>query len=260
MNADRLNVLIDLFFKDLPMEQRIARIAACGYRAVETWQGGDAPLLVKIGEACRAAGVTLVSVVLNGPSDMTVAPVLRSNRQAFLDRVDRFSDNALAAGGRAGIVCSGNLVEDCTRAEQHDSIIEALRVAGEMVAAKGFALNVEPLNTPVDHKGYFLDSRDEALAIVKAVNLPNVRMLYDIYHMQIMHGNQLDFILPNVANIGHFHTAGVPGRHELFNGESNYPFILGKIIQAGYRGHFGLEYMPELESAQSLTRTREHIG
>ena len=256
---ERTDVLIDLFFGDLPMERRVERIAAFGYKAIETWQGGDAALLKKIGGACDAAGVRLVSVVLNGPSDMSVAPVKTGNRKAFLDRIDQFSDNALAAGCKAGIVCTGNHVEGQSPAEHKENLVSCLREAGAMAAKKGFSLNLEQLNTLVDHKGYYLDSREASLEVVKAVELPNVKMLYDLYHMQIMHGNQLAFILPNLGAIGHFHTAGVPGRHELFEGETDYPFVLGKIAAAGYQGFFGLEYVPVLESAESLRRIKEHL-
>lgn len=251
------DVLIDMFFKDVPMEQRVAKIGALGFKAIETWQGGDAALLKRIGEACEKSGVRFVSIVLNGPSDMTVAPVKAGNKKAFLQRIDQYSDNALAAGCKAGIVCTGNNVEGQSPAQHRDNLVSCLREAGEMAAKKGFSLNLEQLNTLVDHKGYYLDSREASLEVVKAVNLPNVKMLYDIYHMQIMHGNQLAFIIPNIGSIGHFHTAGVPGRHELFDGETNYPFVLGKILAAGYKGYIGLEYNPVLESSESLRKTAE---
>jgi len=94
---------------------------------------------------------------------------------------------------------------------------------------------------------------------VREVGLSNVRMLYDIYHMQIMHGNQTDFITRNISWIGHFHMAGVPGRHEIFSGETDYNFVIGKAVAAGYSGHFGLEYMPALASAESLRKTAEYL-
>jgi hydroxypyruvate isomerase len=75
-----------------------------------------------------------------------------------------------------------------------------------------------------------------------------------------MTGNQTVFIEHNIDFIGHFHSAGVPGRHELFNGETNYPFILKRIEAAGYSGYFGLEYMPLLESRDSLVRTQAYLA
>jgi hydroxypyruvate isomerase len=251
------DVLIDVFFSDIPLEQRVHQVAALGYKAIETWQGGDAALVKKIGDACAGSGINFVSVVLNGPSDMNVAPVKTGNRKAFIAQLDRNSDNALAAGCKAGIVTTGNHVPAQSPEEHRKNLIECLIEAGTMAARKGFTLNLEPLNTLVDHQGYYLDSREASLEIVKEVHLPNVKLLYDLYHMQIMGGNQLAFILPNIGFIGHFHTAGVPGRHELFEGETNYPFVMKKTLAGGYKGFFGLEYMPSMPSEESLRKTAQ---
>jgi hydroxypyruvate isomerase len=251
------NVLIDLFFTELPLDQRVPKVAALGYTAIETWEGGDAVVVKKIGDACIQNGVRFVSIVLNGPSDMTVAPVKTGNRKAFIEQLDRYSDNALAAGCHAGIVTTGNHVPGQPPAEHRKNLVDCMVEAGTKAAKKGFALNLEPLNTLVDHKGYYLESREISVEIVKEVHLSNVKLLYDLYHMQIMGGNHLDFILPNLGLIGHFHTAGVPGRHELFEGEMNYPFVMKKILAAGYQGFFGLEYKPSLPSEESLRKTAE---
>ena len=255
----KTDVLIDLFFKDSPFEERVAKIAALGYEAIETWQCGDAAVMKKIGDACKAHKVAFVSAVLNSPGNMEFAPDKTGNQGVFLDRLDKFTDIALAAGCKAGIVTTGNKIPEQSPEVHKKNLVESLRKAGAMAAKKGFNLNLETLNTAVDHKGYYLESREVTIEIINEVNLPNVKMLYDIYHMQIMGGNQLAFILPNLKQIGHFHTAGVPGRHELFDGETNYPFVLRKILDAGYKGFFGLEYVPLLESAASLQKTADYL-
>jgi hydroxypyruvate isomerase len=112
----------------------------------------------------------------------------------------------------------------------------------------------------VDHPGYFLGSPQEGVAIVKEIGLDNVRMLYDIYHMGIMTGNMTVFIEQNIEWIGHFHSAGIPGRHELFNGETNYPFLVDSIEKAGYKGYFGLEYFPLLPCPETLVKTMEYLS
>ena len=256
----KIDALIDLFFTELPWAQRVEKIAACGYGYVETWGGGDAAMLKAIGEAGKQHGVKLVSVVMNFATEEKVAPINRDNRQRFLDQMDRYADNALAAGCSQGIVTAGQSVGGRGYQEQRAALVEALRAAGELVAAKGFRLNLEPLNTEVDHAGYFLNSPADGVAIVKEVGLDNVRMLFDIYHMGIMGGNLTEFIVRNIAWIGHFHMAGIPGRHEVFEGETNYPFILRKIDQAGYNGYLGLEYMPLLPCPETLVRTREYLS
>ncbi len=256
----KINALVDLFFKDLPLDERVPAIAACGYKYIETWKGKDAGELRKMQAAGRDCGVELVSIVMNFATEDQVAPIRPENRERFLEQMDRYADNALSAGCRQGIVTAGQAVAGRTPADQRRALVAALRAAGERVASRGFKLNLEPLNTAVDHAGYFLDDPLEGLAIVREVGLPNVRMLYDVYHMTIMTGNQTAFLEQNIEWIGHFHAAGVPGRHEPFAGETNYPFLLRRINAAGYDGFMGLEYMPALPCPETLVKTLEYLS
>lgn len=256
----KIDVLIDLFFKELPWDRRLARVAECGYKHIETWGGGDPEVLIQMRDAGKQCGVDLVSVVMNFATQDDVAPIRKENRQRFIEQMDRYSDHALAAGCKQGIVTSGQSVGGRNYQEQRSALVQALREAGSLVAAKGFRLNLEVLNTEVDHPGYFLDSPHDGVAMVKEVGLENVKMLYDVYHMGIMTGNLTVFIDQNIEWIGHFHAAGIPGRHELFNGEANYPFILNKIEKSGYKGYFGLEYFPELPCPETLVKTMAYLS
>lgn len=255
----KIDALVDLFFKDLPWEQRVEKIAECGYHYIETWGGGDAAQLQALATGGKNCGVELVSIVMNFATANDIAPIRRENLKNFIEQMDRYSDNALAAGCRQGIVTAGQSVGGRNYQEQRTALIIALREAGELMAKKGFQLNLEMLNTEVDHPGYFLSSPQDGVAIVKEVGLNNVKVLYDIYHMGIMTGNLAVFIEQNIEWIGHFHSAGIPGRHELFNGETNYPFLLKKIEEAGYQGCFGLEYMPLLPCPETLVKTLEYL-
>ncbi len=253
----KVNVLIDLFFKELPSwEERCRAVLKCGYKYIETWQGNDPAKLKEL----VAAGTSLVSIVMNGVSDEKVAPIRSENLQRFLDRVDEYADNALAASCKQGIVTTGQTLADRDRSDQRAALIEALHAAGDCLSDRNFKLNLEPLNTTVNHRGYYLDDPAEAVAIVEEINLPNVRLLYDIYHMGIMSGNQTAFIEKNIKWIGHFHIAGIPGRHEPLMGETNYPFLLDRIKKSGYDGFFGLEYHPALPSAESLNQTFQYLN
>lgn len=251
--------LIDLFFKDLPWPERLASIADCGFDRIETWKGGNAEELAEIRNAGDACGVRLVSVVLNFATDETVAPIRAENLDSFVARIDQYADYALAAGCAQGIVTTGQIAGKRGYEAQRRALVDALRAAGEKVADREFRLNLEPLNTEVDHAGYFLDSPRDGVAIVREVALPNVRLLYDLYHMTIMSGNQTQFLEQNLDMIGHFHLAGVPGRHEPFLGELNTPFVLERIEAGGYDGSLGLEYMPTLPSQESLERSRDYL-
>ena len=247
--------LIDLFFKGESWGARAEKIAACGYKYVETWQGKDAAVLKEM----NAGGIQLISVVVNFATDAAVAPVNPKSREAFLDQVDKFADNALAAGCHQGIITAGQKVNRLSREAQREALTAALAAAGERVRDRGFNLVLEPLNTEVDHAGYFISDPAEAVSIVKETACSNVKVLYDIYHMSIMRGNQTEFLRHNINWIGHFHVAGVPGRHEPKNGEINYPFLLKEIDTLGYQNWIGLEYMPLLESRESLLQTAEYF-
>ncbi len=253
------DVLMDLFFPDGTVAERVARIADAGWQGVETWKGSDAGVLQEIGAACRDHGMELVSIVLNGPGNPDTAPVDREKHPAFLEQLDRFSDNALSAGCKSGIVTTGNRVIG-DYYEQKQALIDALEKAARMAEEKGFLLNLEPLNDKVDHAGYFLVSREEAVDVVRRVNSANVRVLYDLYHQQIMAGDHLAFLAAHMEWIGHFHAAGVPGRHEIFAGEMDYTFAVRRICELGYQGWFGLEYHPELEHGESLRKTADLLS
>ncbi len=106
-------------------------------------------------------------------------------------------------------------------------------------------LNLELLNSKVDHPGYQCDHTAWGRAVVERVNSPRVKLLYDIYHMQIMEGDVICTIRDNISWIGHFHTAGVPGRHEIdLSQELNYVAIAQAIAATSYDLFMGHEFSP----------------
>jgi len=249
-------VLIDLFFCDRQFSERIKLISECGYSYIETWRGSDANELKEMYSIGKSVHVDLISIVMNFAVENEVAPISRENKQRFLEQIDRYSDNALAAGCKQGIVTAGQSIPGRNYSEQRAALVDVLCLAGEKSAAKGFSLNLEALNTEIDHPGYFLSNPFECAAIVKEIAMKNVKMLYDIYHMGIMTGNLLAFIEQNINWIGHFHAAGIPGRHEPCESEINLPYICRTLERLNYRGYLGLEYFPSLESGLSLRQTR----
>ncbi len=128
-----------------------------------------------------------------------------------------------------------------------------------MVEGHNITFLLEALNTRVDHRGYFLDSIDEAAEIVKSIQHKNLKLLFDVYHVQIMSGDILSRIEKYMDLIGHIHFAGVPGRHEIFEGEINYLHLLRFIETLNCGGRIGLEYMPRMGSEESLRKTRAYL-
>ena len=146
------------------------------------------------------------------------------------------------------------------REEQHASIVAALTAAKPILDASGVTVMIEPLNTLFNHPGYYLWSAAEGFAIVREVDHPLVRVVYDIYHQQIMEGNLIPNITGNLDCIAHLHSAGHPGRHELQFGESDYKVIFAAVDKAGYTGACGLEYSPLMDPAESLQEARRLYG
>ena len=244
----------NLFFKDEPYDSRAEHFSECGYKYAETWRGADLEEL----KLMNTHGIQLISVLVGGGKDCSPSDI--KTRDAFLERVDRVADNALAVGCKQAIVTAGNQLNGKSYQEQRSVLVESLAMAGEKLKSRGFALNLETLNTTVNHAGYLLGDPNDTIAICKETGCDNINMLYDIYHMGIMTGNLTDFIRFNIKRIGHFHLAAIPGRHEPKRGETNYPFLLGEIDKLGYEGYIGLEYNPLLPCRESLLETKEYLN
>ena len=117
----------------------------------------------------------------------------------------------------------------------------------------GVTICLELLNSKVDHKGYMCDHTAWGVGVIEEVNSPNVKLLYDIYHMQIMEGDLSQTIIANRQWIGHFHTGGVPGRHELDdNQEVNWAGVMRAIASTGFQGFVAHEFIPTRDPMTSL--------
>jgi hydroxypyruvate isomerase len=203
-------------------------------------------------------GLAINDIVVNNPDGSVGGSlVLPSDREKYLARLRQTMLVAKKLGCLRLITCAGNTLPGVPREQQHRAVVETLKQGAQIAAEEGITLCLEPLNSLVDHAGYYLDSGHEAAEIVQEVSSPGLRLLWDVYHMQIMHGNVLANIRKYLPVIGHFHSAGVPGRHELNVGELNYSNILAEIKAWGYEGCFGLEYSPALKDhAASLAGMR----
>jgi hydroxypyruvate isomerase len=255
-----IDVCMETVFADLPFCDRPARIAAAGFKAVEAWfpELHLKDDIVKLRRACEAAKLRINNIVVNSPDGGIGGSLTNpSDRPKYLERMAYSLGCCKTLGVPMMITCTGNVQPTLTAAVQRQSIIDGLRAAGDLAAKAGVTLVLEPLNSLVDHHGYFLDNPNAAGDIIRAVRHPNVGLLFDCYHMQIMGGNLIESIRANIDIIRHFHSAGVPGRHELDSGELSYPGILKAIAGMGYQGCFGLEYFPAEESAASLARMRK---
>ena len=258
-----LGLCIEMALGKLPFEDRLKRAAALGFTNVEMWfvdmsYKGTPDALAKLAEQ---NGLTITNTVIGAP-DGSIGGGLTNpaNRAQWLERAKTTIEYTRAARIPATIVCTGDLVEGMTDEQMMSSVIEGLKPTVEMAEGAGVTLLLEPLNTSRDHPGYWLTSSDRGAEICRSLGSDRMRLLFDCYHMQIMEGDLVTHIERNLDVIGHFHSAGVPGRHELYNGEINYPFLLAQIKKLGYTGVFGLEYEPSIDDEVSLKKTLEHLG
>lgn len=178
------------------------------------------------------------------------------NRRVHHERIVRELETNVRMAADQGIpnlICfSGN------RAGQPDGegasiTAEVLRRISPIAEHAGITLVLELLNSRVDHPDYQCDHLQWGLDVTKAVNSPAVKLLYDIYHAQVMDGNLIHSIRAHHASIGHYHTAGCPGRHELDDTqEIQYPPVLRAIAATGYDGYLAHEFVPTGETLQAL--------
>jgi hydroxypyruvate isomerase len=245
----KLTPCLEMLFRELPFVDRIAAVADCGYTAAEFW-GHAGKDLTAIAAAAAKHGVTITS--LSACGDLV--------NPARHDQAVQQLEEAIAAARVVScerlIVMSGNTIPGTTRCAHVRNCIAGLKRLAPVAEEAGVTLVLELLNTRVDHFGYFLDNSEDLAAILRAVDHPCVKGLYDIYHGGIMEGNVTESIRSNIDIIGHLHAAGIPGRHELMDGEQNYPFLCRQIDAMGYTGYMGLEYAPLKPSRESLIETR----
>ncbi len=145
-------------------------------------------------------------------------------------------------------------------AAQWKAAVAGLRAAGDLAGAAGVTLAVEPLNSKIDHPGYFLDTLDAAQRLLQEVDHPAVRLLLDVYHMWVMHDDlpaRLSAVAPMVV---HVHAADYPGRGEPGSGIIPWPAILKRLRDGGYEGPIGLECWPTGRVDAALRRSAEVLA
>lgn len=241
----RICIPIPCFFGNMEFTEAIRLVGKLGFDAAETyeWRGLDKDA---VHDVCKETGVELLSMCTT-EFNMT-SPEMRTK---WLDGLKESCAAAKQMGVKHLITQVGNDTGD-ERAYQHESIVAALKEARPILEESGVTVMIEPLNTYVDHKGYYLWQSSEAFDIVREVSHPLVKVVYDIYHQQIMEGNIIPSITNNLDCIAHLHSAGHPGRHELQLGESDYKVIFNAVDKAGYTGACGLEYHPTVDSVESI--------
>lgn len=251
----RFSVCLDMILTDLPFTGRMERIKKIGYGAFEFWEWKTKDVDA-IARKREELGLEVATLMGSGWKQLNTEEARRN----FVAEIRASIPVARRLGAKTLIVTTGLEDRRIPRAEQKANYVAALKAAAPLAEEAGVALVLEPLNTKVDHPFYYLHTAKEGFEIIEEVASPAVRLLFDIYHHQVMEGNIIQDITKNIARIAHFHVADVPGRREPGTGEINYANVFRAISRTGYQGFIGLEYKPSRAAEDTLREVLKLAG
>ncbi len=242
-------------YPDLGLEETVRAGLSHGYATFEQWNVSSEGIaeMARLEKAypIRFSTVAARDYILNVPGHLP----------DYLASLEQYLRELSVTSCRTVITQVGqDTGED--RASQHAAIVDGLQAAVPILEKYGFALLVEPLNTVKDHIGYYLDSSEEGFAIIREVNSPCVRLLFDVYHQLQMGEDVMAKIRENLPLIAHFHIAGIPERDEdLWNEKADYGPILTLIRDSGIKAPVGIELFPKAPdgSDRVLERLRQYF-
>jgi hydroxypyruvate isomerase len=232
-HLDRLNAYADFGFE------------AFEFNGLMSWSTARAEQLRK---RMDSLGMDMGVFVANPSGWNKTGMVDPAQRPAFLGEITKAMTYAGITGNKWLTAITGMGIPGVYRGVQRANVVESLRRAADIVEKHNVTLVIEPLNQPVDHAGYFLARSDEAYEVMKAVDSPNIKILFDIYHQQIQEGNLINNIRAYYDEIAYFQLADVPGRHEPGTGEINYRNVFKAIHGLGFKGILGLELSTSIKT------------
>jgi len=226
-----------VFARDANIEDCCRKAAPLGIRGFDLIGPADWPTLKKYG--------LVPSMYPPGPGGTIPDALNRKENHDRLEKSMRAAIDESAANGVPNVITFSGNRRGMADAEGADNCVEFLNKIKAQAEDKGITICMEYLNSKVNHKDYMFDHIAWGVDVMKRVNSPRVKILFDIYHAQIMDGDIVRNIRDHFQWIGHFHTGGNPGRHEIDQTqELNYPFVMQAIVDLGYTGFVIHEYSP----------------
>ena len=221
----------------LPLEELCKAVKKIGFNAIDLIAPKDWPMLQKY-------GIYSSMCYIGGKVSLTEG----FNDKKFHDQLVKDYLEVIPLMVKAGykdVICfsgSRNGMDDETGWK---NCVEGLKKILPAAEKSGITVHMELLNSKVNHKDYMCDRTPWGVELCKRLQSPNFKLLYDIYHMQIDEGDVIRTIKDNVAYFGHYHTGGVPGRHEIDESqELYYPAIMKAIVETGFKGYVAQEFIP----------------
>ncbi|MCW5910251.1 MAG: TIM barrel protein [Cyclobacteriaceae bacterium] len=237
-------------YNSIPLEDLVKAAKEIGLKSVELLGADQWAVVQKYGLTCAMAYATDVSLN-RGFNDPSLHEKLLKDYSATIPKAAHAGlKSVICFSGNANGLSSEKGIENCARglepvmkvAEQHNILVQ-----------------MELLNSKVDHKDYQCDHTEWGVKLAEKLGSPNFKLLYDIYHMQIMEGDVIATIRKYKNYIGHYHTGGVPGRNEIDETqELNYPAIMRAIAETGFTGFVGQEFIPK--RADKLASLKQGVG
>jgi hydroxypyruvate isomerase len=237
---------------------RVRAAADAGFPAVEIWDWQDKSL-PDLGRALAETNTELHTLCVENWRDKCQLGDPQSHDD-FIARVERAASVAVELGTPKLVVLAGDVVPHRDSASQRNVVVDALARASDAVAKEDLELVVEVVNRQFEGPSALLQDSASALEVVRQVDRPNVKFLYDRYHA-ILNGESLGWAIDTQMDlVSHIQVADVPGRHEFGTGDQNWAEEMAWLIRSGYDGYVGIEIEPTADSAGLYTSARSILS
>ncbi len=236
-------------YPHIPLDQLAEYAAKIGLRGVDLLQPEEYEIPRRYGLVCTMgyAGGGEIAKALN-----------RTENHAAIEQAFRTNIPRAAKAGVPNVITFSGKRGGMSDDEGAKNTIAGLNRVKKIAEDHGVTICMELLNSKRDHPDYMCDRTAWGVRVMQEVNSPNVKLLYDIYHMQIMEGDLIATIRENIQWIGHFHTGGVPGRHELDGTqEIQWDAVMRAIADAGFKSYVAHEFEPAGDPLESLRKATE---
>lgn len=231
-------------YAKIPLEQLAGESAKMGYKSIELLGPDEYKVIQPFGLTCAMVRCRSIPEGLN--------------REKYHDAIEKELRSHIefaAAAGLPNVICMSGNRQGMSDEEGIANCVKGLKRVIGFAEEKKVTICMELLNSKVNHKDYMCDRTPWGVKLVKALGSDRFKLLYDIYHMQIMEGDVIRTIKENKDFIAHYHTGGVPGRNEIDETqELQYPAIVKAILATGYKGYLGQEYIPARDPLTSLAQ------
>lgn len=247
-------------YKDISLETMCLAAKEIGLESIELLDPPDFPTLQKHGLHCAMVSYPTIE----GPGGVKIGPIPKGwNRLEHHDLLMQAYEPLLKTSAAAGfkqVICFSGNRDGLSDEQGLENCAAGLKRLLPLAEKLGVTLVMELLNSKVNHPDYMCDHSAWGVALCEKLDSsPHFKLLYDIYHMQIMEGDVIATIQKHHRHFGHYHTGGVPGRAEIDDTqELNYPAIIGAIQATGYTGYLGQEFIPK--RPDKLASLKQAVG